>query len=174
MKQVTDGFAQGVAKAAIEGKSFGKSMAGVAREMSESMIEGLIKWGMQDLITKMGMKATASSLAGANAVASMAAAPWPVDMGAPAFGASMMGSALAFADGGIVPASNRGVDSVPAMLTPGEAVLPKHLTEMLTQAARNGSQGGQVVHVHNHFSPQIHAVDAEGVDRMLTKHSDTF
>jgi hypothetical protein len=31
-----------------------------------------------------------------------------------------------------------------------------------------------VVHVHNHFSPQIHAVDAEGVDRMLTKHSDTF
>jgi chemotaxis protein histidine kinase CheA len=174
MKQVTDGFAQGVAKAAIEGKSFGKSMVGVAREMSESMIEGLIKWGMQDLITKMGMKASASMLAGANATASMAGAPWPVDMSAPAFGATMMGTAMAFADGGLVPGLGNA-DSVPAMLMPGEAVLPKHLTEMLTQTARNGNNGsGQVVHVHNHFSPQIHAVDAEGVDRMLTEHGDTF
>lgn len=171
MKQVTDGFAQGVAKAAIEGKSFGKSMVGVAREMSESMIEGLIKWGMQDLITKMGMKASASMLAGANATASMAGAPWPVDMSAPAFGASMMGTAMAFDKGGLVEGLG-SVDSVPAMLTPGEAVLPKHLTEMLTQTARNGGNGGgQEVHFHTTIHHHVEALDSESMDRVLTKHS---
>lgn len=172
MKQVTDGFAQGVAKAAVEGKSFGKSMADVAKQMSESMIEGLIKWGMQDLITKMGMKATASSLAGANAVASMAAAPWPVDMSAPAFGASMMASSLAMEAGGIVPGVGRG-DIVPAMLEPGEGVLSNRAMDNLKNASRGGGSG--VTHVHNNtFAPVIHAVDSDGVDRMLTEHHQVF
>ncbi|MFZ3279090.1 MAG: hypothetical protein WA182_19505 [Candidatus Sulfotelmatobacter sp.] len=172
MKQVTDGFAQGVAKAAVEGKSFGKSMADVAKQMSESMIEGLIKWGMQDLITKMGMKATASSLAGANAVASMAAAPWPVDMSAPAFGASMMASSLAMEAGGIVPGVGRG-DIVPAMLEPGEGVLSNRAMDNLKNTSRGGGSG--VTHVHNNtFAPVIHAVDSDGVDRMLTEHHQVF
>jgi hypothetical protein len=173
MQEATDAFAKGIAKSLVEGKSFGKEMMGVARQMSESMIEGLIRWGMQDLITKMGMKATAATLAGANATASMAAAPWPVDMGAPAFGASMLGAAMAFEMGGIVPGVGIG-DVVPAMLTPGEAVLPKNLTDNLRSAARSGNMGGGEVHIHNHFSPQIHAMDSEGVDRVLTEHRDTF
>jgi hypothetical protein len=172
MKQVTDGFAQGVAKAAVEGKSFGKSMVGVAREMSESMIEGLIKWGMQDLITKLGMKASASMLAGSNAVASMAAAPFPVNLGAPAFGASMMGSAMAFADGGIVPGVGKG-DIVPARLEPGEGVLSNKVMDGLRSiAAGNGSGGGDS---HYHYRPTIHiqALDRDGVDHVLTKHAET-
>jgi hypothetical protein len=112
MTSATNAFSQGIAKSIVEGKSFGKSMAQVAREMSESMISGLIRWGVQDLITKAGMKATAASLAGANATASMAGAPFPVDLGAPAFAASMMGTAMAFEYGGIVPGVTRG-DSVP-------------------------------------------------------------
>jgi hypothetical protein len=174
MQQATDAFSKGIAKSLVEGKSFGKEMMSVARQMSESMIEGLIRWGIQDLITKMGMKATAATLAGANATASMAAAPWPVDMGAPAFGASMLGAALAFETGGIVPGVTRG-DSVPALLTPGEAVLPKSLTDNLRSAARSGNTGGGgEVHLHAHFTPHIEALDADGVDRVLTKHRDTF
>jgi hypothetical protein len=174
MTQTTNGFAQGLAKCIVEGKSMGKEMMSVARQMSESMIEGLIRWGIQDLITKMGMKATASQLAGANATASMAGAPFPLDTSAPAFGASMMGTALAFEFGGIVPGAGRG-DIVPAMLTPGEAVLPKALTESLTHAARTGHMGGGgEVHVHNHFSPQIHAIDTDGVEKMLNEHHETF
>lgn len=89
-----------------------------------------------------------------------------------ALAASAFASVMAFETGGIVPgAGNR--DSVPAMLTPGEAVLPKRLTENLTHASRSGSSG-QEIHVHNHFSPQIHAVDADGVDRMLEKHGEKF
>jgi hypothetical protein len=173
MKQVTDGFAQGVAKAAIEGKSFGKSMVSVAREMSESMVEGLIKWGMQDLITKLGMKASAASLAGANATASMAAAPWPVDMTAPAFGASMMGSAMAFVDGGIVPGVGKG-DTVPAMLEPGEGVLSNKVMDGLKNQANGGNGSGQEVHFHTTIHHHVEALDSEGVDRVLTRHSSTF
>jgi hypothetical protein len=174
MQQATDAFGKGIAKSLVEGKSFGKEMVGVARQMSESMIEGLIRWGMQDLITKMGMKATAATLAGANATASMAAAPWPIDMGAPAFGATMLGAAMAFEYGGIVPGVTTG-DSVPALLTPGEAVFPKSLTEGLQNAARSGNMGGSPeVHVHIHQTNHVQALDSEGVERVLNEHKDTL
>jgi hypothetical protein len=172
MQQATNAFSQGIAKSLVEGKSFGKSMVSVGREMTESMIEGLIRWGIQDLMTKMGMKATAASLAGANATASMAAAPFPVDTGAAAFGATMMGTALAFELGGIVPGVTRG-DTVPAMLTPGEAVLPKRLTEKLTHAS-NDSSGGPDIHIHHHATYHVQALDSDGVDRVLQQHGDKF
>jgi hypothetical protein len=174
MTQATDAFAKGIAKSLVEGKSFTKEMMSAARQMSESMIEGLVKWGIQDLITKMGMKATAASLAGANATASFAAAPWPVDMGAGAFGAQMMGAALAFETGGIVPGVGIG-DTVPAMLTPGEAVLPKDLTDGLRSAARSGSVGGGVVaHFHLHQTNHVSTIDGDGIKQVLRDHADEF
>jgi hypothetical protein len=172
MQQATNAFSQGIAKSLVEGKSFGKSMVSVGREMSESMIEGLIRWGMQDLITKMGMKATAASLAGANATASMALAPFPADTGAPAFGASMMGTALAFGLGGIVPGVTRG-DTVPAMLTPGEAVLPKRLTERLTHASSEAS-GGPAIHIHHSPTYHVQTIDGDGIRGVLEKHGEQF
>ena len=121
---------------------------------------------------KDGHEATAASLAGANATASMAGAPWPVDMGAPAFGSSMMGAALAFEMGGIVPGVTRG-DSVPAMLTPGEAVLPKRLTDSLMHPARS-SESGNPVHIDHTSHYTIHAIDGASVQGMLERHADTF
>jgi len=173
MQQATNAFSQGIAQSLVAGKSFGKEMLNAGREVSESLIEGLVRWGIQDMVTKMGMKATAASLAGANATASMAAAPWPVDMGAPAFGASMLGAAMAFETGGIVPGVTRG-DSVPAMLTPGEAVLPKRMTERLTQASGDSANGG--THFHTTYSPtqHINVLDSEGVNKVLTEHAETF
>jgi hypothetical protein len=174
MQRATDAFSQGVAKSIVEGKSFGGVMQGVARQMAESMIQGLVQWGVQDLITKLGMKATASMVAGANATASMAMAPFPIDTSAPAFGASMMATALAFEDGGIVPGVGRG-DIVPARLEPGEAVLPKRLTEGLTHEARFGkSDGGGGVHHHHHTTFHVNAIDGPSVRGMLQKHSDDF
>ena len=65
-------------------------------------------------------------------------------------------------------------DSVPAMLTPGEAVLPKRLTDNLMHSNDRTSSGAQEVHVHHHNTFNVHAMDSEGVDRVLEKHSDTF
>jgi hypothetical protein len=82
---------------------------------------------------------------------------------------------MAFEQGGIVPGTGSG-DVVPAMLTPGEGVVPKGVMEGLSNLARNGNMGGttHVTNVRAHFAPTIHAVDAAGVDRMLEKHSDRF
>jgi hypothetical protein len=79
---------------------------------------------------------------------------------------------MAFEKGGIVPGTGN-FDSVHAMLTPGEAVIPKALTERLTRAS---DSGGGDVHHHHHYNPSfsINAVDGASVKNMLDKHSDHF
>jgi hypothetical protein len=176
INQATNALAQGLAKSIVESKSFAGAMRHAAVEISESMIENLIKWGEQDLITKLGMKASAASLAGANAVASFAGAPWPVDVGAPAFGATAAATAMAFEFGGTVPGVGKG-DIVPAMLEPGEGVLTKSQMEMLSHAkdgGGSGGSGGQEVHIHHHTTNHIQALDSTGVDAVLQKHGDKF
>jgi hypothetical protein len=83
---------------------------------------------------------------------------------------------MAFEKGGIVPGTGSG-DIVPAMLTPGEGVVPKGVMEGLSNLARNGNMGGgttNVTHVHVHHSPTIHALDSDGMDRVLEKNSATL
>lgn len=72
-----------------------------------------------------------------------------------------------------MPGVERG-DVVPARLTPGEAILPKQLTENLTRASQGGSSGSGDVHVHVHQTNHLHAIDGDGVGQMLEKHADTF
>jgi hypothetical protein len=96
---------------------------------------------------------SAAALAGANMVASWSSAPWPVDAGAPAMGATAMAAAMAFSEGGIVPGVGRG-DIVPAMLTPGEGVMPKPVMDGLKNQAEHGNMNGAVTtHIHQHTSP---------------------
>jgi hypothetical protein len=88
----------------------------------------------------------------------------------PIFGAAAFAGAMAFQDGGIVPGVGKG-DIVPAMLEPGEGVVKKTAMDKLN----SGDVGGSThFHVQAHFAPQIHAIDAAGVDKMLTKHSQVF
>jgi hypothetical protein len=94
-------------------------------------------------------------------------------MTAPAFGASMMGSAMAFVDGGIVPGVGKG-DTVPAMLEPGEGVLSNKVMDGLKNQANGGNGSGQEVHFHTTIHHHVEALDSEGVDRVLTRHSSTF
>jgi hypothetical protein len=65
-------------------------------------------------------------------------------------------------------------DSVPAVLTPGEHVSDKKLTQGLQKMVDNGPSGN-TIHVHGvSYAPEVHALDADGVDEVLTKHADTF
>lgn len=79
---------------------------------------------------------------------------------------------MAFEKGGIVPGIGN-TDSVPAMLTPGEGVIPKNVME----AARTGSlDGNSGPHYTVHVRPvyNLQAIDATGVQQMLDKHSGTL
>jgi hypothetical protein len=90
--------------------------------------------------------ATSAAKAGAAGVASFAGAPWPIDIGAPAFGAAMAAlagsySALAAAEGGYdVPA---GLSPL-TQLHPEEMVLPKDLANAVRAMAAGGGGGGRI------------------------------
>jgi hypothetical protein len=111
-------------------------------------------------------------LAGAGGVASMAAAPFPLDLSAPAFGAAMAGAAAGFAvfeEGGIVPSTGF------AMLHAKEMVLPAHISEGIQQSMGPSGGGGSTREgstIHNHFSSNLSATDTAGMARLLSQHED--
>ena len=173
-------FANSMAKCIVEGKNLGMAMRQEAEQMAESMISSLVKWLEQWIITHVMANvigkstgetqiAAASGLAGANMVASWAAAPFPIDALAPAMGAQAAAAALAFSaeTGGVLP----GTGPVPLLAHGGETIVTKALTDRVESAERNGGNGGEM---HMHYSPTVHAMDAEGLDRVLQKHGSTF
>jgi len=81
-------------------------------------------------------------------------------------------SVMAFEAGGIAPGVEQG-DVVPARLTPGEAVIPKKLTEGLTRAAEGGGMGGgHHTTVHIHQTNHVNTIDGDGMRDTLEKHAD--
>ena len=174
-------FANSMARCIVENKSLGQAVRQVAGQMLESMISMLVQWLEKWVITHIMAAVTstatgktaqlaAAQLAGANMVASYSAAPWPIDMAAPAMGATAFAAAMSFETGGKIPGS--GV--VPINAHGGESVVQKVLTDRVESAERHGGVKGGGGDMHLHFAPSVHAMDAEGVDRVLTKHATTF
>jgi len=157
----------------VQGKNLGAAMKAVGQDIAMSLIEAGLKIVESWLLTKLGMSAitktaaatdaatqiaankliglSAVGLAGAQGTASYAAAPWPIDMGAPAFGAAMATTAAsfnAFEGGGIVG------DTGMAMLHKREMVLPAPIAEKVTKMTEDGSggRGGRNYVNHNHFA----------------------
>lgn len=177
--QFEDSFANSMAKCIVENKSLGAAVRQEAGQMLEAMISMCVKWLENWIITHVmakliqtttdtSGKASAATLAGANMVASWSAAPWPIDAMAPAMGAQAFAAAMAFETGGKIP----GEGAVPIVGHGGETVVTKALTDRVESAEKSGGKsGGQ--HTWN-FAPTVHAMDAEGVDRVLTRHSTVF
>jgi hypothetical protein len=148
-------------------------LIGLGDQVAAGILQNALKMILADDMTK-GHDAAAAArkafLAGENALPGI---PGVILGGVLAAGA--FAKVMAFETGGIVPGVGMG-DTVPAMLTPGEAVLPKNLTDNLRSAARSGNLGGGggEVHLHVHQTNHIHAMDSEGVERVLNEHKDTF
>jgi hypothetical protein len=199
MTQETTAFNNAIAKQIVMGGNLGQSM----RMIGAQMLQDAIRYALQEVEMKIGLHtameailkmlhlttqttnvaatlaatkvqaAAEAGLAGASGVASFAAAPWPIDMGAPAFGASMMASAMgmaAFEEGGKIP----GAGAVPILGHGGETVVTRALTDRVETAEGRGSNSRGEMHMHNVFAPNIQALDSEGVDRILVKHGTTF
>jgi hypothetical protein len=122
----------------IQGEIFGKTSvvsqtsAVIAGQTAQSAAITAAK-AQQVAATLAGNAVIASSyigIAGAAGVSSWAAAPWPIDAGAPAFGTAMAAAAAGFAtaatlaEGGMVLGKGTSTsDSIPAMLSHGEFVV---------------------------------------------------
>lgn len=108
--------------------------------------------------TALSEIATDVAKAGAGGVASMAAAPWPLNMTAPAFGAAMAAAAAAFAPA----ASAAGGYDIPAGVNPitqlhaREMVLPAKQADVIRGLAANGG-GAQT----NYVTIEVHTPDAD-------------
>jgi hypothetical protein len=155
-------------------KNIGKALRAVFRDIGLGIIEETITkplkaklaaWLTEKIFGKaktFGRLGELSAEAGAGGVASMAAAPWPLNMSAPAFGASMAALALAFAPA----ASAAGGFDIPAGLNPlvqthaEEMILPEHIANPLRDSLANGGVGGG-----NHY--HINAIDARSFEQFL-------
>jgi hypothetical protein len=170
-QQAESQLAAGLTKSIMGHQTWAQMIDGFASQAGQSLIKN-------SLMVAMG--ADKEQLANAKKAASSAYAtgesmgPAGVVLG-PVFAAAAFAGVMAFADGGIVPGTGN-MDTVPAMLTPGEGVVPKGVMEGLSNMAKTGgmSGGGSHVQMAAHFSPTVHALDSEGVDRVLEKHQDKF
>ena len=93
--------------------------------------------------------------AGAGGVASMAAAPFPFDLDAPAFGSAM--AAAAGALGSFAQGTNLVPSDMVAQIHAGERIIPKADNQALMQmVARGAGQGdGGRGDVHLHYNPAV-------------------
>ena len=150
-QQITSGFADSIAQIAVYGKSFKDTMAELWKSIAAAAIKALIMIGIQALLTAIMTKtatksegvsviATKAGEAHAAGVASWSGAPWPINAGAPAFGAAMGAAAMlgmsylgAAESGGIV--SKHGFVEV-GEKNKREAIIPLEGSEALG-GARN-------------------------------------
>lgn len=116
-----------------------------------------------------------AGVAGAAAFASvMAALPFPINVAtAPEVSAAALGEALSFttiasqATGGFTTGTGL------VMMHPNEVTMPADVSasfRRIMSANNNGIGGGHTFA----FAPVVHAMDAEGVDRVLVKHQKIF
>lgn len=163
-------------------KSIGDTVRGLMFAIMDSITNMLAQMVAQWIVKHLAMKAFSKLMgvstiggeaakAGAGGVASMAAAPFPLNLGAPAFGAAMFATALAYAP---VAASAAGGFDIPPGLNPvtqlhaREMVLPASIAEPLRQSIEGGGGvgGGNSFH--------FHAIDGASVKRFVEQHGDKF
>jgi hypothetical protein len=158
------GFAQVFSQIGTSIKSVNSLMRGMFSAVLQSFIQMLAQMAAKWLVNQVLMKgiskimgiseiATEAGKAGAGGVASMAAAPFPLNLTAPAFGASMSALAMGFA----ATASAAGGFDIPAGMNPitqlhaREMVLPaQHADVIRSLAESQGGAGGQGGDVHFH------------------------
>jgi hypothetical protein len=166
--------------------AFGQSMLQVAQghqsmaKAAQAAFEKMVSASLQAALMEVAHEKTAQMAHAESAAAAAFHAMAGIPVVGPALGAvaaaATFAAAMAFENGGIVPGTGTG-DIVPAMLTPGEGVVPKGVMEGLSNLAKSGGMSGgpaHVTHVHIHHSPTIHALDSEGMDRVLEKNSATL
>lgn len=176
------GWASAMAGMAKGTQSLGQGIRSMFQSVTDAVIGMLAqlaaKWLVQQLMMKvfgksftMGKIAEESAKAGAAGVASWAASPWPINMGAPAFGAAMAAAAMSFAP---IASASAGFD-IPAGLNPltqlheQEMVLPAKHADVIRGLADGGEGAGM-----GGITVNVHATDAQSVARLFRDNGDAL
>jgi hypothetical protein len=170
-QQFDDSIASGLTKSIMGHQTWSKMVLSLGQQVVSGMIENAIKSMIADDIDKERDAAHAARKAwniGVNL-----GGPAGMILG-PVFAAEAFTAVMAFAAGTDRVPGVGNLDTVPAMLTPGEGVVPKGVMEGLSNMARNGSMGS-TTHVTNvQVRPvyNVNTIDGDGMQDTLNKHTD--
>lgn len=143
-----DSVGQGIADIIVDGKSAVEVFKNIAKTVLKQLISTYISMKLQRLLFAKTDAAASIGLTGANTMASMSLAPFPINLTAPVVAAEHMGIASGFAATALAGVFHGGMDYVPAeasyLLNKGERVLSPRQNEDLTRFIDSGSQVGDV------------------------------
>ncbi len=165
-----DSISSNLTQLAMGHKSFAATMDAIGNQVVTGMLQNAIKSILANDMTKESDAAAAARKAYLSGTE--IGGPAGVVLG-PLFGAAAFAAVMAFEGGGRVPGIGSG-DVVPAMLTPGEGIIPNSMMDNLNQAAKSGSMGGTTHVVHLRPVYHLQALDTQGMERVLDKHSGTL
>jgi hypothetical protein len=165
-------MANGISKALSDTLLRHQSFAAVMGSIGDQLVTQTIQATIEYMFALDMPKEKEAAAAGRKGWLAGQKFPYPLDTVMPyVLAALSFAAVMAFEKGGIVPGSGRG-DIVPAMLEPGEAVLPKSMVD----AARSGGNSGSGGTVHLHYRPTYHVqtIDSGGIRDTLKKHNEEF
>lgn len=184
---VVQSFGSGIEGMIRGTETLTQALDGVGETILNVVITAIERWVAAQIVAMITGQATGKTaaaaqianniaLAGSGGVASMAAAPFPLDLGAPAFGAAMAAQATMF---GALASFDVGTNFVPrdmvAQIHEGERVIPAAdnaaIMSALSGSGRpganpfaDGGAGGGGVH---HWT--IHAMDAASFEDWINR-----
>jgi hypothetical protein len=158
-------IADDIAKSIVMNKSLVQSFRQTGEQLLEGMIRNLIMMELthdkEKLINAKGAFDKSYNWASA----------WGGPIAGAIAGAASFAAVMAFEQGGKIP----GQGAVPIIGHGGETVVTRALTDRVEAAeGKSGSnRGGGDMHVHYTDQSHYSAIDSEGMDEALTKHSTT-
>jgi hypothetical protein len=172
-ERFNDEISRGLTSVLMRHQSFAAMVTSLGDQVVSGMMQNAIKSVLMDDFSKERDAAAAARKA---YLAGMQF-PFPANivMG-PTLGAMAFASVMAFQGGtDAVPGVGRG-DIVPAMLEPGEGVVPKGVMEGLNNLARSGGLNGGGNNTVVHVRPVYHVqtIDGDGMQAALEKHTDVL
>jgi hypothetical protein len=167
----TDQIASNLTAVLMRHETFAKMITSLGDQVVSGMIENAIKSMLADDMTKE--KDAAAAARKAFNIGMSIGGPIGIVLG-PVMGAAAFAAVMAFQGGtDAVPGVGTG-DIVPAMLEPGEGVVPRGVMDQLGDLAKNGGlkgSNGNVYHVHVPIHMHASALDSDGVDTVFEKHA---
>jgi hypothetical protein len=153
-------------------QSFGKTVEQIGNEMVSHVIQNTLQYVMSNKVRQNSDASAAASAAYKDGTA--IGGPLGIVLG-PIFAAAAFAGVMAL-EGGTDRVPGIGVgDIVPAMLTPGEGVVPGGVMDGLSKIARNGGfDSSPRYHVTTHVHMHASALDSDGMDEVLKKHAGTL
>jgi hypothetical protein len=149
-----------------------QSLAATVQKFAQAGLEHVLAAIFEEMVGQKSLQMARAESAAAGAYTSLSSVPivGPV-LGAVA-AATVFAGAMAFEKGGVVPGVGKG-DTVPAMLSPGEGIVPGGVMDGLRSMARSGGmKSGPATMVQIHQTNHVSTIDGDGMSDALDKHAD--